>query len=81
MNKARDMELAGYITNPFQIRALLVKLLQHSVNVARSPGERTSRTLRHEALHLRIPPREGKAATKPFEMSRRDGIVWRGGRQ
>ena len=45
MNKAQDVELAGYVTNPSQIRALLVKLLQHSANVAQSSGERTSRTI------------------------------------
>ena len=48
MNKARDAESVGYVTNPSQMRTLLVKLLQHSVNVARSPGERTSQTLRHD---------------------------------
>ena len=81
MNKARDAESMGYDTNPSQMRTLLVKLLKHSGNVARSPGERISRTLRHNALHVRIPPGEGKAATKAFEVSRRDGVVWWGGQR
>jgi hypothetical protein len=81
MNKARDAEAAGYVTDPLQIRMLLVKLLQHSVDVDRSPGERTLRTSRHDALHVRISPGEGKAATKAFEVSRRDGVVWRGGQR
>ncbi len=45
MNKAQDAESAGYVTEPSQIRALLVKLLQHSVDITRSSGERTSRTI------------------------------------
>ncbi len=81
MNKARDAELAGYITDPSQIRALLVKLLQHYIDIARSPGERTPRTLRHDALHVRIPSGEGEAAIETFEVSRRDGVVWRGGQR
>ncbi len=81
MNKARDAESAGYVTDPSQIFTLLVKLLQHSVNVARSPGERLSWTSRHDALHVRIPPKEGEAATEAFKVSRRDGIAWWGGQR
>jgi len=78
MNKARDAVSAGYATNPPQIHVLLVKLLQHSVDVARSPGERTLRTSRHDALHMCIPPGEGEAATEAFEVLRQDGILWWG---
>jgi hypothetical protein len=72
MNKARDTELLGYVTDPLQIHALLVKLLQHSLNVARSPGERTLRIWRHDTLHMCIPPRECEAATNAFEVSQKD---------
>ncbi len=75
MNKAREGESAGYVTHPLQIRAMLVKLLQHSIDVAQSPGKRTSWTLRHDALHMHLPPGGGKAATEALEVSRRDGIV------
>ena len=75
MNKAPDAKSAGYATNPLQIRAVLIKLLQHSANVARSPGEKTSQTLRHDALHVCILPGEGKAATKTFEVLGQDCVV------
>ena len=58
-----------------QIRVMLVKLLQHSIDVAQSPGERILRTSRHDGLHVRISPEEGKAATKAFEVLRWVGIV------